>query len=336
MLGGALSRVGEDKAAGVQWRRVGSAWVRSPPSVAWGVVHFVGGAALGAAPQVCYEKLLSILCDEVGVLVVATPYNVGTNHGRLARQVETSFEEALEECRADGVAPATNAPIFKLGHSLGAKLLVITACSATKDKKTEGKSLAQEGMKPRLGLLAYNNFAVQDSVDFAGELIAQIQGGARGTATASAVSQVFSFVQQLSSQQGVKIEFSPTPAELDATIADSYNAEDTSIIRFESDQLDSSDGLLDSLPAAASVSRELLPGGHTAPVCFGFDAAELDPRAVALLGGLSTISLGDEEQVAEIADAVADWILPDGMRRPKRQRVLTAGGAQGTAEAEVM
>ena len=37
----------------------GGSWVRLPPGRAWGVVHFTGGAVLGAYPHIAYDALLS-------------------------------------------------------------------------------------------------------------------------------------------------------------------------------------------------------------------------------------------------------------------------------------
>jgi hypothetical protein len=42
-----------------------------------GVIHFIGGAFVGAAPHLTYRYLLESLCD-AGYIVVATPYKLGT------------------------------------------------------------------------------------------------------------------------------------------------------------------------------------------------------------------------------------------------------------------
>jgi hypothetical protein len=36
------------------WEEVEGAWVKLPPGRAWGVVHFLGGAVLGAFPHIVY------------------------------------------------------------------------------------------------------------------------------------------------------------------------------------------------------------------------------------------------------------------------------------------
>ena len=77
-LGGSLVRAQQSQPQPRGWERVGSAWVLLPDQRPWGCVHFVGGAALGEAPQLCYGKLLKDVCEGAGVAVFATPYSVGT------------------------------------------------------------------------------------------------------------------------------------------------------------------------------------------------------------------------------------------------------------------
>ena len=94
---------------------------------AWGVVRFVGGAVLGSYPHIAYDAFLRRLGDDAGVVVVATPYELGVDHGAIAevpivprRRVEPSGGE-------EGYDTATM-PVFAAGHSLGCKLQLIAAC----------------------------------------------------------------------------------------------------------------------------------------------------------------------------------------------------------------
>ena len=71
------------------WRLVEESWVLSPsdgvPSRA--VVHFIGGAFVGASPQLTYRLFLEALVSRGDVTVVATPYAIGFEHLRIADEV---------------------------------------------------------------------------------------------------------------------------------------------------------------------------------------------------------------------------------------------------------
>eukprot|EP00665_Eupelagonemidae_sp_cell47_P003646 gene3646-4944_t len=139
-LGGKLQRIGREHPQ-CGWLPEGDALVRLPPTTPWAVVHFVGGAGFGSAPALCYDKVLSELADRTGVAVVATPFSLGIDHWALSEQVSACFEAGRAACEEKyGLAPA--APTLRLGHSLGAKLLVLA-------------SLDQGPAK--IGLIAFNN-----------------------------------------------------------------------------------------------------------------------------------------------------------------------------------
>ena len=74
--------------SGDGWEEIEGCWVRFPPTRAWGVAHFIGGAVLGSYPHIAYDKLLSTLSDEAGVMVIATPYELGTDHGTIAKECQ--------------------------------------------------------------------------------------------------------------------------------------------------------------------------------------------------------------------------------------------------------
>jgi hypothetical protein len=62
-------------------------WLAHPRSARTkGVVHFLGGAFAGAAPQLLYNSFVELLAD-AGYTVIATPYKVTFRHDACARQV---------------------------------------------------------------------------------------------------------------------------------------------------------------------------------------------------------------------------------------------------------
>ena len=98
-------------------------------SITWGFVHFLGGAALGQYPQVCYDAFLSAVSERTGVTIIATPYELGTKHGEMAKKTRRAFERAKRVVQErNGLDAGENVlPVFYVGHSLGAKLHVVAS-----------------------------------------------------------------------------------------------------------------------------------------------------------------------------------------------------------------
>ncbi len=55
------------------------------------MVHFLGAAFVGAAPQLSYRLFLEALAGR-GVLVVATPYGTSFDQLRIADEVQYKFD----------------------------------------------------------------------------------------------------------------------------------------------------------------------------------------------------------------------------------------------------
>ena len=332
VLGGTLARTAAARPKGKGWVQSGKAWVQLPQSTPWAVVHFVGGAGFGSAPQFVYDELLTTIVQRCGVAVIATPYDVAFNHRQLAAATQDAFERAREECQTL-YGLSTSAPTYRLGHSLGAKLLLLStlraerarigAVSSSKEEAAErGARAAIPTAAPpldSLGLIAYNNFGLSDSAALAASFISAAQGGDRGAETARAVLDAFGFVQQMASVTGTAVDVTPTPTELDAEVATWFGAASPTppltLLRFEFDDLDSSDRLLDALPpeVAQGVRVTRLPGGHLAPVFFRLDPADIDPALALLLGGAmgsGGFSVGSSEALEPLCEAVCAWIWP--------------------------
>ena len=338
VLGGTLARAAEARPKGKGWVQSGEAWVQLPQSTPWAVVHFVGGAGFGSAPQFVYDELLTTIVQRCGVAVIATPYDVAFNHRQLAAATQDAFERAREECQTL-YGLSTSAPTYRLGHSLGAKLLLLStlraerarigAVSSSKEEAAErGARAAIPTAAPpldSLGLIAYNNFGLSDSAALAASFISAAQGGDRGAETARAVLDAFGFVQQIASVTGTAVDVTPTPAELDAEVATWFGAASPTpqltLLRFDLDDLDSSNRLLDALPpeVAQGVRVTRLPGGHLAPVFFRLDPADIDPALALLLGGAmgsGGFSVGSSEALEPLCEAVCAWIWPGAKAPP--------------------
>ena len=79
----------------------GSYLLEPPEGEAKGVVHFVGGAFIGAASQLTYRYLLERFAGS-GYLVVATPFRLSFDYLSVCDAVEASYEAAAAEARRRG------------------------------------------------------------------------------------------------------------------------------------------------------------------------------------------------------------------------------------------
>jgi acetyl esterase/lipase len=87
------------------------------------VLHFIGGAFVGAAPHLTYRYLLESLCDS-GYIVVATPYALEFDHIKSADTILERFDRiAVELAREYGPLP-----VVGIGHSAGALLQTLITC----------------------------------------------------------------------------------------------------------------------------------------------------------------------------------------------------------------
>jgi hypothetical protein len=104
----------------MDWQEVSSNWVLIPPRPK-GIVHFLGGAFVAAAPHVTYRWLLEQLGRQ-GYAVIATPFVNTLNHTAIARDVLNGFEITLDRLKAKTLLSKRYLPIYGVGHSMGCKL----------------------------------------------------------------------------------------------------------------------------------------------------------------------------------------------------------------------
>lgn len=111
------------------------------------LVHFLGGAIVGASPHLSYRYLLERLASE-GYLIVATPYELSFDHLATCDQVIYRFERiAGQIARTYGALP-----VVGVGHSCGALLQVLIT------------SLFPDTPRAANALLSFNNKPVSEAV----------------------------------------------------------------------------------------------------------------------------------------------------------------------------
>ena len=133
--------------------------VLPPPSVETptAILHFVGGTIFGSAPRQWYRTLLEGIVQNTNCAIVVTPIPITVRqnplqHVKLCKKLQKSFQSAYELVLEDEYGPIVlqEVPVCGLGHSLGARLLVVL----------ETLQLSSSSYKPykSMILLSFTNF----------------------------------------------------------------------------------------------------------------------------------------------------------------------------------
>ncbi|QUS59528.1 DUF1350 family protein [Synechocystis sp. PCC 7339] len=229
----------------MEWREISGSWVLVPPQPI-AVVHFLGGAFVGTAPNVAYRWLLTEL-GKAGYVVVATPFLNTFDHQAIARSVLNRFEIILERLRKQGEITNGLLPVYGLGHSLGCKLHLLIG------------SLYEVERAGNI-LIAFNNYPVKQAIPF-GEQLAQLQ-------LDKFLTGVQKQLRQFNLQVDLNFEFTPSPEETNLLIAESYRVRRNLLIKFSNDDIDQTLGLRPILnqQTADLVAYCPLPGNHLTPL----------------------------------------------------------------------
>lgn len=139
----------------MDWQEVSGSWVLIPKNPK-GIVHFLGGAFIAAAPQVTYRWLLEELGNQ-GYAVIATPFVNTLDHKAIARDVLNRFETTLNRLQTTTVLSKRYLPIYGLGHSMGCKVHLLI-----------GSLFSVE----RAGniLISFNNYPARRAIPFVEQL----------------------------------------------------------------------------------------------------------------------------------------------------------------------
>ncbi|HEY9891873.1 MAG TPA: DUF1350 family protein [Candidatus Sericytochromatia bacterium] len=139
----------------MDWQEVSGSWVLIPKNPK-GIVHFLGGAFIAAAPQVTYRWLLEQLGNQ-GYAVIATPFVNTLDHKAIARDVLNRFETTLNRLQTTTVLSKRYLPIYGLGHSMGCKVHLLI-----------GSLFSVE----RAGniLISFNNYPARRAIPFVEQL----------------------------------------------------------------------------------------------------------------------------------------------------------------------
>jgi hypothetical protein len=131
------------------WREISGNWVYLPDNPR-GIVHFLGGAFVAAAPHITYRLLLEDIAKQ-GYAIVTTPFVNTFDHRSIVDDVYDRFEAGLEELDRRRLLPDTYLPIYGIGHSMGCKLHLLLG--SLYDLNRAGNIF-----------ISFNNFSAKDSV----------------------------------------------------------------------------------------------------------------------------------------------------------------------------
>jgi hypothetical protein len=139
----------------MDWKEIAGSWVLIPRNPV-GIVHFLGGAFVAAAPHLTYRWLLEQL-GEKGYLVIATPFVNSIDHREIAELALLNFERVMERLHDSSILRKAYLPIYGLGHSMGCKIHLLI-----------GSLLPVE----RAGniLISFNNYAASEAIPLVEQL----------------------------------------------------------------------------------------------------------------------------------------------------------------------
>ncbi|KAL4565179.1 hypothetical protein LXL04_029264 [Taraxacum kok-saghyz] len=281
------------------YRRLDSCLVIPPPKgkKPKAIIKFLGGAFIGAVPEVTYSYLVGLLANE-GYLIICVPYNVTFDHSQAATQVYERFHLCLNSILTSGLpsddlspADLIDLPLYSVGHSNGALLQVLSG------------SYFSDRIPKANAIISYNNRPATEAVPYfeqLGPLVSQlmpvveaspVSSMAKSAAdawrvlldTAESMTPDYDpetrvslnkFVDQLPSvfnqvAQGIS-EFKPTPSENRECCKNQYNVRKTLLVKFNLDAIDETDVLEETLrPRVEAIGGTLdkisLNGNHITP-----------------------------------------------------------------------
>lgn len=229
----------------MDWQEIAGNWVYIPRRPK-GIIHFLGGAFIAAAPHLTYRWLLENLALQ-GYVIIATPFTNSFDHGAIARQALVSFEQALD-CLDDRL-PQRNLPIYGLGHSMGCKVHLLI-CSLFEEERAGNI------------FIAFNNFPARRSVPML-EQFSQLSTAFEGA------RKSMPFLDQLAPlAPNMDVEFVPSPDETNRIVAESYRVRRNLLIKFIRDDIDQTYSLHEVLqerfPELTAI--QILRGNHLTPL----------------------------------------------------------------------
>lgn len=218
----------------MEWQEIFGNWVMLPRRPI-GIIHFLGGAFVAAAPHLTYRRLLESLADD-GYIIVATPFVNTFDHESIAETVLWSFNRALKVL-SDRYGIPDDLPIYGLGHSMGCKLHLLIG------------SLFEAVDRAGNILMSFNNFAAKEAIPFMDQVA------------------TLPFLNQFATM-AAPTEFTPSPTQTNRIIDEHYIVRRNLLVKFANDTLDQSLPLAQLLEDRhpGHITTQRLKGNHLTPL----------------------------------------------------------------------
>lgn len=303
------------------------------------VIKFLGGAFIGAVPEVTYGYLLELLALE-GFVVVCVPYNVTFDHEAAAREVFQRFHACYDALLASGLPEAglsaldiAELPLYSVGHSNGA-LLQLLVGSYFSERIPEANAIVSFNNRPASEAVPYFEqigplfrqlmpmmeaspvyLVARNASGDAWKALFDLAGGLLREYDQEATVSLSKFIDQLPSvmnqvTEGVS-EFKPTPPENREFCKNSYSVPNTLLVKFTVDAIDDTDIVEDVLrprvdSIGGQIKKVILSGTHLTPCIQDVKwqvGSEYTP-ADAIAQGLKSLALSETRVLSR---TIADW-----------------------------
>eukprot|EP01026_Neomeris_dumetosa_P001442 TRINITY_DN10355_c0_g2_i7.p1 TRINITY_DN10355_c0_g2~~TRINITY_DN10355_c0_g2_i7.p1 ORF type:complete len:342 (-),score=26.54 TRINITY_DN10355_c0_g2_i7:177-1202(-) len=228
-----------------------------------GIIHFAGGAFVGAAPQLSYSLLIELLA-QAGYSVITPPYALTFQHEKCAHLLHARFYEARQQIQRDRKFEyyvRDELPVLGVGHSNGALMHLLmgsyfpqhtmaNVIISFNNKSVEGAiPVDLDGLNSVFG-----SSSIEINPDF-------LEGELKG-----ALQQIGSVLTEVS--QGTR-DFQPTPQESRSIIKERYGVPNTLLVKFSNDDLDESEEMYEILTSQQNGRRQVrllkIVGTHVTP-----------------------------------------------------------------------
>jgi len=326
-----------------QWQCVGGNYILRPSIEPKAVIHFIGGAFIGATPQIVYRTFLEKLVAR-GYLVVATPYNLTFDYMDAVASIADSWTTLRNKHLSTMDLP--DIPVIGVGHSAGALF------------QSLGSSLFLDDFNRRTAnvLISFNNMQASDAIPVYKDLFAPafsqlvqmddsipIPQDFRDTLylipnaledfimgnsltpnrvrenflpTVQESRKIFEQIAPLIREignDGEAPEFYPTPHDCQAAVENLYDIPNTLIVSFESDTIDDSAKLEEMIREKAKRSRGdvmnitsiKLRGTHITPLAQDIPNANGNSLGKALQSLADGAGGSDMNKLVQVLDS---WI----------------------------
>jgi len=229
------------------WQTDGHTWFLLPAQPR-AVIHFLGGAFVGAAPQVFYSRLLEELA-RMGMAIVATPYSTDIDHAQLALNAAQSLHRSLQS------KDLLRLPLFGLGHSLGCKLQILS-CLAVPSLGSQRRGNI---------FLAYSNAGLERALPM-------LQALAQAWPQQQLSDLWRMWMGSSSPPVNLWLEFEPSPAETNRLIEEQYPVSNNLLVEFRHDDIDDIPLLYQQLcrKYRSYTEWQHLEGDHLTPLGFSY------------------------------------------------------------------